>query len=138
MTISPPRYPLHASCELDWSFSESCDSVKNKIVDQINAWDVSIESSILSSLSCPDRGLPDDQSWLHQAPLRPEVPLQADRQRGELRHWDSHHSSSEVLSTLLGDILTVVFRYVDSLTFDFSDMAGTGCAVKATSRADKT
>ena len=106
-------------------------------MDQINAWDVSIESSLLSSLSSPDRGLPDDQSRLHQAPVRAEVPLQADRQRGELRHWDSHHSSSKVLSTLPGDMLTVVFRYVDSLSFEFSDI-DMGCAVKANSRADKT
>ena len=35
------RYPVHASCKLDWTFSESCEDVYTKIVDQINLWDVS-------------------------------------------------------------------------------------------------
>merc|ERR1712110_1017793 len=35
-------YPLHASCKLDWTFSESCTDVFSKIEDQINLWDVEI------------------------------------------------------------------------------------------------
>merc|ERR1711997_413269 len=35
-------YPIHASCKLDWTFSESCSEVFTKIVDQITVWDVEI------------------------------------------------------------------------------------------------
>ena len=37
------RYPVHASCKLDWTFSESCTDVFSKIEDQINLWDVSVD-----------------------------------------------------------------------------------------------
>ena len=94
------RYPLHASCELTWTFPESCDSVRTKIVDQINAWDVS--NSIVNTAysdcigSVLDRGLPYDESRLHQASLRTEVPVQADQQRGGQCDGDAHHPCGQV------------------------------------------
>ena len=36
------RYPLHASCKIDWVFPDSCEEVFTKIVAQITAWDVSV------------------------------------------------------------------------------------------------
>ena len=56
-------YPLHASCEIRFGFSESCESVKSKIVAQINAWDVSMVRESYDGVrqSVSDRGLPDDQ-----------------------------------------------------------------------------
>ena len=40
------RYPLHASCKIDWVFPDSCEEVFTKIVDQITAWDVSMRVSV--------------------------------------------------------------------------------------------
>ncbi|XP_046847000.1 uncharacterized protein LOC124440637 [Xenia sp. Carnegie-2017] len=31
-------YPLHASCEIDWTFGINCSTVNTKIVDQIKKW----------------------------------------------------------------------------------------------------
>merc|ERR1711910_152416 len=53
-------YPLHASCELTWTFTEPCDSVKTKIEDQITAWDTEVcpmTSPGCSKLPCGQRCL---------------------------------------------------------------------------------
>merc|ERR1711913_173586 len=53
-------YPLHASCELTWAFTEPCDSVKTKIEDQITAWDTEVcpmTSPGCSKLPCGQRCL---------------------------------------------------------------------------------
>merc|ERR1711928_296509 len=34
-----PRDPLHASCSVKWTLSESCASAQEKIIDQMNLWD---------------------------------------------------------------------------------------------------
>merc|ERR1712110_369471 len=34
-----PRDPLHASCSVKWTLSESCTSAQQKIIDQMNLWD---------------------------------------------------------------------------------------------------
>merc|ERR1711934_1105630 len=34
-----PRDPLHASCSVTWTLSESCASAQQKIIDQMNLWD---------------------------------------------------------------------------------------------------
>jgi len=34
-----PRDPLHASCSVTWTLSESCATAQQKIVDQMNLWD---------------------------------------------------------------------------------------------------
>ena len=41
MYLFSNRYPLHASCKIDWEFSASCEDVQAKILSQIDAWDVS-------------------------------------------------------------------------------------------------
>merc|ERR1719340_282916 len=102
-------YPLHASCEIRFGFSESCDSVKSKIVAQINAWDT--EVCPMTSPGCSK--LPCGQRCLYKL------------------------TGSEATS-VTGTHTTPVARYVDSLTFNFeASEAGTGCSVEATSRADK-
>merc|ERR1712088_113149 len=99
-------YPLHASCEIRYGFSESCDSVKAKIVDQINAWDT--EVCPMTSPGCTK--LPCGQKCLYKL------------------------TSSEEAS-MTGTHTTPMARYVDALTFDFSD-SGSGCSVAAKSRAE--
>ena len=56
------RYPLHASCKIDWVFPDSCEEVFAKIVDQITAWDVSVRVLSVSYLydPCADGGVPRD------------------------------------------------------------------------------
>merc|ERR1711953_1428885 len=34
-----PRDPLHASCSVKWTLSESCATAQQKIIDQMNLWD---------------------------------------------------------------------------------------------------
>merc|ERR1711992_347409 len=34
-----PRDPLHASCSVKWTLSESCASAQEKIIGQMNLWD---------------------------------------------------------------------------------------------------
>merc|ERR1712037_736594 len=34
-----PKGPLHASCSVTWTLSESCASAQQKIIDQMNLWD---------------------------------------------------------------------------------------------------
>ena len=46
------RYPLHASCKLDWQFSLSCEDVQAKILDQIEMWDVSRNKNQNQKLFC--------------------------------------------------------------------------------------
>ena len=46
--------------------------------------------------SLPDGSLPDDKPGVLQAPLWSDVPLQVDRQRGNVRDWDPHHPGVEV------------------------------------------
>merc|ERR1712212_122808 len=99
-------YPLHASCELTWTFSESCETVKSKIVEQITAWDT--EVCPMTSPGCTK--LPCGQMCLYKL------------------------TGSEDTS-VTGTHTTPVARYVDALTFNFSD-DGTGCSVEAKSRAE--
>ena len=56
------RYPLHASCKIDWVFPDSCEEVFAKIVDQITAWDVSVRVLSVSHLYdlSADGGVPRD------------------------------------------------------------------------------
>merc|ERR1712203_945251 len=86
-------YPLHASCEIRYGFSESCDSVKARIVDQINAWDT--EVCPMTSPGCSK--LPCGQMCLYKL------------------------TGSEA-DSVTGTHTTPVQRYVDDLTFTFSDV----------------
>ena len=101
-------YPLHASCEIRFGFSESCDSVKSKIVAQINAWDVSMMresyNSARQSVSS-DRGVPNDESRLLKAALWADVSLQADGERGDERDGDPHHPGTEICGRSLLHLL---------------------------------
>merc|ERR1711915_339791 len=56
------KYPLHASCKLDWEFSASCEDVHAKILSQIDAWDVEI--CPMTSLGC--KNLPCGQQCLYK------------------------------------------------------------------------
>ena len=83
------RYPLHASCKIDWVFPDSCEEVFTKIVDQITAWDVSARGLSICCLydaPCTDGGVPRDCSRLPRPAVRPAVPLQAHQHGGEQLH----------------------------------------------------
>lgn len=100
-------YPLHASCKLDWTFSESCSDVFTKIVDQINTWDVEI--CPVTAAECDK--LPCGQLCLYKL------------------------TGSTEPEEITGTHATPVSKYVDSLSFSLSDN-GSGCDVHAESRAD--
>ena len=34
------RYPWHASCVINWSIPQTCDTVKSLIVKQLKEWEV--------------------------------------------------------------------------------------------------
>jgi len=36
------RYPWHASCEVNWTIPTSCEEFKTKIINQMNAWEVTL------------------------------------------------------------------------------------------------
>ena len=40
LCVSLFKYPLHASCKVDWQFRESCQSVRARLVGQMEAWQV--------------------------------------------------------------------------------------------------
>ena len=40
LCVSLFKYPLHASCKVDWQFRESCQSVRARLVGQMKAWQV--------------------------------------------------------------------------------------------------
>ena len=58
LQTAPCRYPWHASCSVDWQFGEPCPAVRDKILQQIAAWQVGLGLGIvyhcflLKSLLC--------------------------------------------------------------------------------------
>merc|ERR1712110_316953 len=98
------KYPWHASCKIEWQFPQSCSTVRGQIVGQINAW----EGDSLcpgTSPGCPE--FPCGQNCLY-----------------------SLTSSSD--SRVTGTHATPVARYVDDISFKFSENSQ-GCAVSAKS-----
>merc|ERR1712062_372408 len=99
--------PIHASCEIDWTFGEPCESVHSKIVAQINEWDVEI--CPMTSEGCSK--LPCGQKCLYKLTETTET-------------------------SITGTHTTPVARYVDDIAFDFTPN-GSGCSVHGHSEAQK-
>jgi len=101
------KYPWHASCNIQWQFSEACSTVRTRIINQINAW----QGDALcpgTSAQCPS--LPCGQNCL----------------------YDLTSSSADEIQ---GTHTTPVARYVDDISFKLSSAPGGGCSVAAKSRS---
>merc|ERR1711963_771513 len=94
-------YPWHASCQLEWTLPESCETVKTKLIEQMNLWEGDSNCGQVSE-TCPS--LPCGQNCLYKL------------------------VSSEQ-NTLKGTHTTPVKRYVDNMTFEFETI-GAKCNVK--------
>jgi len=102
-------YPWHASCVINWSIPQTCDTVKSLIVKQLQQW----ESSECPGVSedCPS--LPCGQLCLYN-----------------FTSWDSEDL------TISGTHQTPKHRFTDDLTFILTEGTdGSSCSVEATSNS---
>merc|ERR1712168_129961 len=83
------KYPWHASCKIQWEIPQTCSHFRDKIVDQMNAWQGD-SMCPTTSPSCPE--LPCGQNCLYQV----------------------QETSENFIS---GTHQTPVARYTDNLTF---------------------
>merc|ERR1711962_534274 len=99
------KYPLHASCRLQWSFSTlSCPQVRQQLERQMRAWEGDSNCGTTSS-SCPE--LPCGQLCLYTL-------------------------VDSTATTITAEHRTPAKRYVDDLTFTLTDSgSGRGCQVEA-------
>jgi len=95
-------YPWHASCQIQWTVDDSCESFKHNIINQINAWEGD-EICPGTSSDCPN--MPCGQKCLYAF-------------------------VSEDGKVLKATHTTPVARYVDDMTFTMSEKDGK-CAVEA-------
>lgn len=153
LQTAPCRYPWHASCSVDWQFGEPCPAVRDKILQQIAAWQVVFFSCHLkisttgivyhcfllkflftvqgdglcpgTSPACPR--LPCGQNCLYE--LTSSGP-------GEIRgtHTTPVARSPPPRTMVTLYTLYTVLRYVDDISFQLSP-ASSGCAVSARSRS---
>jgi len=94
-------YPWHASCKIEWTMSESCTDVKQKLVDQINAWQG--DANCGTPDDCPK--MPCGQKCLYELSSVEDNKIEATHK-------------------------TPVKRYIDNLTFELN-AAGSKCKVDA-------
>jgi len=99
-------YPFHASCHIKWEVESSCESLQNRLINQMRQW----EGDSLcpgTSEACPD--LPCGQKCLY-----------------------NYISAEDGL--IVAEHLTPAKRYVDDLTFQLENGANSGkCLVDAKS-----
>jgi len=98
------RYPWHASCKIEWQFSENCNDVRNRIIRQIDNWQGDALCPTTSP-SCPE--LPCGQNCLYELTKSTE-------------------------NEIYGTHTTPVARYVDDISFKLRSNSG-GCTVNAKS-----
>merc|ERR1711874_548067 len=96
-------YPWHASCRVKWAFSSPCSQVSTRLVAQMVVWEGPSLCPMAPTPSCPE--LPCGQRCLYTV-----VETRPDQVTAEHQ--------------------TPVARYVDDLTFKFTD-SNAGCRVEA-------
>jgi len=101
-------YPWHASCVINWNIPLDCDTVKNKIVNQIKQWENTECPGV--SEDCPK--LPCGQKCLY-----------------------NFTSYQEEDTTIVATHETPKHRFIDDLTFILSEQGSSNCAVEATSNS---
>ena len=101
-------YPWHASCVIKWKIPLDCDTVKNKIVNQIKEWETTECPGV--SEECPK--LPCGQKCLY--------------------NFTSYQEEDKIITATHE---TPKHRYIDDLTFKLSEVSSVKCDVKATSRS---
>jgi len=99
------KYPWHASCKIQWDIPHTCSHFRERIVDQMNAWQGD-SMCPTTSPSCPE--LPCGQNCLYQV----------------------QQISDNFIS---GTHQTPVARYTDDLTFRLTPSSSGGCSVAAKS-----
>jgi len=96
-------YPWHASCKIEWTMmSESCTDVKQKLLDQIEQWKG--DANCGTPDDCPK--MPCGQKCLYEVSSVEDNKIEATHK-------------------------TPVKRYIDNLSFEFIEEAGSNCKVAA-------
>jgi hypothetical protein len=104
-------YPWHASCRIEWNLGESCDSVHQKLHDQMTAWNMDSPCPGISD-TCPQ--MPCGQKCLYQFQSLNGNALKGTPSRN---------------NTLKGTHTTPVARYIDDLTFTTEQTGENTCKV---------
>jgi len=101
-------YPLHASCQIDWEFTDNCSNIRSGLINQMNAW--AGNSTCGKEGDCP--AMPCGQLCLY-----------------------THNAEDDTENKIFGTHLTPVHRYSDSINYEFTQ-EGPICKVKGYSTSD--